>query len=600
MQRIGFKLAIWFISLFLLSALIPPTLAQGSIFNLPGLNLQQPNLFSPSPPISNIDASIDVEAVRLDGHQLFLVTALAIEMDEAAESPGMILPIHERVQEIEMSLNRFVQSEFNPETLRINYQILNGLPVIYANDRLLVTVTDQDAKIYGVEPKERAEELIPILKSALIRAKRERQPEFIKKQAILALQSLIGIIGLSLCFYYLQRRLKQQGQILLLPGSMHYEVPVTADKADKMESSEISESQDRLTSIDSLENCPESEVIPFAQQQASNRQKIHINEIQRRFLQIAQFSLWGGGIYQVLGLFAQTRSIQYVVLMGIRIPLLVFVVGIGTYMTIRLSAVLISRIMWAIEDNHLRTPAASKRLVLRISTFSQVLKRISALVLVVCGVLTSLAIMGIPIAPILAGAGILGLGISFASQSVIKDVINGILILLEDQYGVGDVIVVGDLGGLVENMDLRITQLRDTEGSLITIPNGEIRAVKNLSKEWSRVDLNVLIAYNTDLNQALQIIESTALKMSRDSHWRTAIVEPPEVLGVDDFGERGIVIKIWIKTQPLKQWSVAREYRRRLKNAFDRVGIVIPLPQRELWFQTSPLPSDLPSHSNIN
>jgi small conductance mechanosensitive channel len=178
---------------------------------------------------------------------------------------------------------------------------------------------------------------------------------------------------------------------------------------------------------------------------------------------------------------------------------------------------------------------------------------------------------------------------------LIKDAINGFLIILEDQYALGDVIAVGNFGGLVENLNLRMTQLRDSEGRLITIPNSEVKIVANLSSRWSRADLTVPVAYEADVDQALKLIEKVALDMDEDPQWQRQIIETPQVLGIDLFGDRGLIIRVWIKTQPLKQWDVAREYRRRLKIAFDQAGIFIPVPQQAIWVNDAQLQN---SHGN--
>ena len=157
---------------------------------------------------------------------------------------------------------------------------------------------------------------------------------------------------------------------------------------------------------------------------------------------------------------------------------------------------------------------------------------------------------------------------------------------MEDQYALGDVLTVGDVGRLVENLNLRITQVRDAEGRLITIPNSEVKIVANLSSRWSRADLNIPVAYQTDIDQALKLIETVGLDMDKDAVWEHQIIEPPDVLGIENFGERGLIIRVWIKTQPLKQWVVAREYRRRLKVAFDKAGISIPIPQQSVWLNS--------------
>lgn len=195
--------------------------------------------------------------------------------------------------------------------------------------------------------------------------------------------------------------------------------------------------------------------------------------------------------------------------------------------------------------------------------------------------------IGLDIAPILAGAGIIGLGISLASQSLIKDTINGFLILFEDQYAIKDVILVDDVGGLVENMNLRITQLRNGEGQLITIPNSAISIVRNLSKEWARVDLTITVADQNNVDRVLQVLQELSSEIYGEPEWREKIIDPPEVLGIDEIGHSGLLIRIWIKTKPLQHWSVGREFRRRMKTRLDQHGIAIGVPQQSVLFQSS-------------
>jgi small conductance mechanosensitive channel len=197
----------------------------------------------------------------------------------------------------------------------------------------------------------------------------------------------------------------------------------------------------------------------------------------------------------------------------------------------------------------------------------------------------TLAIIGINLTPLLAGAGIAGLALSLGAQNAIKDTINGFFILLEDQYAVGDVVIIQQMCGFVERMNLRITQLRGMDGSVITIPNGAIAIVENLSKEWSRVDLSVEVGFETNVDHALAVVNQVSEYLYYDRNWRPLMLESPQVLGVDQISHSGIIIRIWIKTQPMQQWSVARELRRRLKNRFDREGIRIGIPQQSLWFE---------------
>lgn len=262
-------------------------------------------------------------------------------------------------------------------------------------------------------------------------------------------------------------------------------------------------------------------------------------------------------------------------------------IAIGTYAFVRISEYVIDKVLAALSRERFLLPEASLRLSKRIDTFSGVIKGTMAILLVGIGTLMALSVLGVNVGPILAGAGILSLGISFGSQSLVKDVINGFFILLEDQFSVGDVVIVDSSSGLVEAMNLRITQLRSADGNLITIPNSAIVTVENLTKEWSRANLGIEVAYDTDLQQAIAVITQVAETMRRDRNWREAILEPAQILGVDAFGDNSITIRIWIKTQPLQQWSVAREFRLRLKQALDEAGISIPFPQRSIWFENS-------------
>ncbi len=165
------------------------------------------------------------------------------------------------------------------------------------------------------------------------------------------------------------------------------------------------------------------------------------------------------------------------------------------------------------------------------------------------------------------------------AQNLIRDIINGSLIVLEDQYAIGDVIVTGEAAGFVEDMNLRMTQLRGAGGRLTTIPNSSISIVHNLTKDWSRVDFIIKLPHNLDVDLAMKIIKQVAEQMQRDPEWQEQIIDPVNVLGVNDISETGVEIVLWLKTQPIQQFAVGREFRRRLKLAFDREGIVLDIPR---------------------
>ncbi len=187
---------------------------------------------------------------------------------------------------------------------------------------------------------------------------------------------------------------------------------------------------------------------------------------------------------------------------------------------------------------------------------------------------------GIEIGPILAGAGIVGLALGFGGQYLIKDIITGLFIILENQYRIGDVVNINGTGGLVQDISLRKTTLRDLDGIVHHIPHGTITLVSNLSKDFARVNLDVGVAYNTNLERLIEIINRTGNELAADPGFRDSILSPPAFLRVSEFADSAIIVKILGETKPLKQWEIAGEYRKRLKIAFDKEGIEIPFPQR--------------------
>lgn len=188
----------------------------------------------------------------------------------------------------------------------------------------------------------------------------------------------------------------------------------------------------------------------------------------------------------------------------------------------------------------------------------------------------------VDIAPILAGVGVVGIAIGFGAQALVRDVISGIFVLIENQYSRGDVVKVAGVTGLVESINLRRTVLRDLDGTVHHVPNGEIKVASNLTREWSRVNVNVQVSYDSDLDRVIEVINRVGQELAEDPAYGPLIVEAPKVLRVESFGESGIDIKILGVTQPIKQWEVAGELRRRLKRTFDQEGIEIPFPHRVL------------------
>jgi len=191
--------------------------------------------------------------------------------------------------------------------------------------------------------------------------------------------------------------------------------------------------------------------------------------------------------------------------------------------------------------------------------------------------------IGIAIGPLLAAAGIAGLAFGFGGQYLIRDLISGLFIIMENQYRIGDVVCFDGTCGLVEDISMRMTTLRDLDGTVHHVPHGEIKKVSNLSKQFARVNLNMGIAYNSNLEQVISVVNKVGHELANDPAWKEFILKPPQFLRINDFGDSAIVIKILGDTKPLKQWDVTGELRKRLKIAFDQEGIEIPFPQRVIY-----------------
>ena len=214
-------------------------------------------------------------------------------------------------------------------------------------------------------------------------------------------------------------------------------------------------------------------------------------------------------------------------------------------------------------------------------TISQLLRSVGRVVIVTIAILLTFNVF-INIAPILAGAGILGLAISFGAQSLVRDIISGFFILLENQFAVGDVIDVGGKSGVVEKMTMRVVVLRDLEGTMHVVPNGQITVVSNHTRGWARAVVDITVPHTEDVDRIIAVVRDEAAQFSTDPVWALQLDGPVEVLGIEELRDNAVVIRSLLKTQPGSQWNVAREFRRRLKIRFDREAIETPFQQRRV------------------
>jgi small-conductance mechanosensitive channel len=241
----------------------------------------------------------------------------------------------------------------------------------------------------------------------------------------------------------------------------------------------------------------------------------------------------------------------------------------------------------ATPDALLETGQMSLRAEQRIEALASVLRSVMSFTVMSVAAVMILGELGVELGPLIAGAGIIGVALGFGSQSLVRDFLSGIFILVEDQFGIGDIVNLdGTTSGVVEAVSLRTTRLRAVDGTVWHVPNGEIRRVGNMSQHWSRALLDIEVAYATDLGRAQDVIREVAHAVwDEDDH----VLEEPEVWGVEELGANGIVIRLVVKTTPSEQYRVSRTLRERLKVAFDAEGIEIPFPQQTIWHRSDPV-----------
>jgi small-conductance mechanosensitive channel len=283
-------------------------------------------------------------------------------------------------------------------------------------------------------------------------------------------------------------------------------------------------------------------------------------------------------------------------------PLAIVTIAIGAIFVSRISRRAIKRTLRGLHSGGVRerlsavrrrTPDAlleteeiSIRATQRIEALASVLRSVVSFVVWLVAGLLILGELGFDLAPLLAGAGILGVAIGFGSQSLVKDFLSGFFILVEDQFGVGDIVdLEPGISGTVEAVSLRTTRLRSVDGTVWHVPNGEIKRVGNMSQHWSRAVLDVDVAYDTDLAHARTVIKRVA-----DELWNEGsdILEEPDLWGVEALGRHAVTLRLVVKTRPSRQWVVSRELRERIKRTFDAEGIEIPFPQQPVWMRPDP------------
>ncbi|MFH1672968.1 MAG: mechanosensitive ion channel domain-containing protein [Pseudomonadota bacterium] len=294
--------------------------------------------------------------------------------------------------------------------------------------------------------------------------------------------------------------------------------------------------------------------------------------------------MWGLRAYEFVA--SNSAVVQAI----IRIPL----IALGAMVLFELSKFLVKRLEKEAMDRMLATRKmpeleAEKRAV----TFGRIFRKIIGIAIITVTAMMIFAEVGFDIKPILAGAGILGLAVGFGAQNLVRDIISGLFLIVENRIRVNDVAIINGTGGLVEQVNLRTTVLRGLDGVVHVFPNGAINTLSNMTHEFSFYIFDVGVAYKEDVDRVIAVLKELGEEMTQDQEYAPLILEPLEIMGVDQFADSAVVIKARFKTLPIKQWVVGREMNRRIKKRFDELGIEIPFPHRTFYFGEASKPVDL-------
>src|ERR1700712_710154 len=265
-------------------------------------------------------------------------------------------------------------------------------------------------------------------------------------------------------------------------------------------------------------------------------------------------------------------------------PLAIVVIIVGAVLVRWVASKAIDRVVRRAESAPLLGAKHEfNRRAQRARSLGALLKSITTTVVFGIAFVMALSELGLNVAPILASAGVLGLAIGFGAQNLVKDFLSGVMMMVEDQYGVGDEVDLGEAIGTVEHVALRVTRVRDVDGTVWYVRNGEILRVGNASQNWARTVLDISVSYSEDLARVREVLADVAHSLWEDEDYKDIIIEEPEVWGVQNLAPDAVIVRVTLKTAPMQQWMVAREMRERIKARFDHEGIVMPLPQRVVW-----------------
>ncbi len=513
------------------------------------------------PPASNANSygftikrvgSLDTAPIVFEGQRLFVIAAPAPA--DTAAVPAIV----QRVDTISDNLRRIVPTptvfggavpppHFDAKTFKVEIGTENGYPTLYATDAAkrqvdpIMTLTEADATLSGLTKPELAIQWQAVLQSALGRAIQAAEPEYFHDQLRKLPYVLLGGAIVTSLLILFRRRLRKQRRA----------VEEASDRFDPRETSATSEAK-RL------------------------RSRRAILSGAWWLLTWALVITWALIALWVLSILPNTRTLSNELSSRFyRVAVLWMIVAVLD----RLLSVVIVRVTDAWEAKLFVNTDERARMELRRPTLARAADNLKFILLWAIAIVGTLAILSVSATSVLTIGAVIAFAVSFAAQSLIKDYLNGFLILAEDQFAIGDRITINGITGTVEDLTLRITQVRVDDGRLVTIPNSTIGAVENSTRSWSRIDFRVALSASSDVEKSIAVLQRALDGLASDPHWRPAILEPPQVLGVDSVSHAGIVLRAWIRTLPSERAAVEREVNRRAADAFRGAGIEIGVPQ---------------------
>ncbi|RQH43984.1 mechanosensitive ion channel family protein [Okeania hirsuta] len=498
-------------------------------------------------PISNIV----YKPIKIDGREIFKVAAVA---GQEIQGNSNTSPLNIRVRLYENNLKQTIKNCFDADTLKLTIETRENQTLVFASDaeqlknKFLIAITDLDAQIHGISREDLTNQIIGFMKDALIRAQRERQPDYLLRQILISLGIILALILLSFLISIWQKHcLKKYQKIQKYIENLKVSRPQVDEFINYQE----------LTTAKTELTLGQKQQLRWEQQQDKN-------SFFRSFLQVSHLILWLSGIIWILGNFPHSRWLQIFLVSHV----IVFTIIIGTYLAIKGSPVMVN--WFAINSfKRLENQSYGHRKIPQAITFSHTLKGIVMFTLGCIGMLWIFQNFNVSITIVLLGLGIISFTVSLGGHNLVKDIISGILILLEDQYAIGDLIDLDYTIGYVEDMSFRVTQLRDVGGRLSSIPNSNISIVHNFTKDWASIDLRIKVNLDSNLSQAVQLVKQVANELKNDAEWGDKVLDSASVLGVNSVSQTEVEFMIRMKSIPREQWNVAREFCYRLKQIFE-------------------------------